>query len=520
MIRGILLALFVIVLVAPMLISQLIGKEQKVRTSDELELIVITAHQEGIRREFADAFSRWHREKYGQSVIVSYLTFGGTDMVKRFDEQSKTSPGNYGIDIAWGGGDYLFEVQLKKPGYLAPLKLDDAFLAAVYPSKTLGGLPLYDLDEKNGPAWFGTALSSFGIVYNRDLLRYLGMPEPKTWRDLADPRLMRWIALADPTRSASAKQTYMVIVERAMANASARGESEDSGWADGMGLIRQISANARFFTDSSSVVPIAVSQGEAAAGMAIDFFGRSQADAIGGDRLGYVEPENATIINPDPIAMVAGAPHPELAERFIRFVLSHEGQRIWNLRAGSPGGPISSSLRRLPIRRDVYEDMTNFTDPVNPFVAASSFNKSNAREATFPILGDLIQASCIDLLDELQLTREMILKSSYVDQLDAHLGRFPFDQREALRMQTLLYPPKPKPGQEPAKKLTVAERLALQRRWSLNFRNEYQRMRTQAAMGGNARLIPYPWIDTFRESIARAASAPAISQPTTRPLAK
>jgi hypothetical protein len=89
-----------------------------------------------------------------------------------------------------------------------------------------------------------------------------------------------------------------------------------------------------------------------------------------------------------------------LAQQFIEFVLSREGQLLWNTKPGAPGGPRSSALRRLPIRRDVYADMSNFTDQVNPFVAASSFNKSNAREKTFGIMGELIQFSCIDLLDE------------------------------------------------------------------------------------------------------------------------
>ena len=78
-------------------------------------------------------------------------------MVKLFDEKHKTTPGSYGIDLAWGGGDYLFDVQLKRPGYLAQLQLDKAFLEEVFPEPTLSGLPLYDLDPKTGPAWFGTA---------------------------------------------------------------------------------------------------------------------------------------------------------------------------------------------------------------------------------------------------------------------------------------------------------------------------------------------------------------------------
>ena len=469
--RVILLVLFVVVLIAPLAIHWRMGRAVKHSAPDQLELIIITAHQEGIRREFADAFSRYHQKQFGRPVSISYMTFGGSDMVKLFDEKHKTTPGNYGIDLAWGGGDFLFDVQLKKPGYLAQLHLDKPFLDAVFPTPTLSGLPLYDLDPKNGPAWFGTALSSFGVVYNRDLLRNLGVPEPKTWRDLADPRLAGWVALADPTRSASAKQAYMVIVERAMADAAARGETEDSGWADGMGLIRQIAANARLFTDSSSVVPIMVSQGEAAAGMSIDFFGRSQAEAVGSDRMGYVEPENATIINPDPIAMVAGAPHPELAERFIRYVLSPEGQLLWNTKPGAPGGPVSSALRRLPIRRDSYADMSNFSDQVNPFQAASSFNKSNDRERTYPIIGELIQASCIDLLDDLTTTRKLILTSPRAAALDAQLGRFPFDQKEA----------KNRMAKFRAKETTISEKLSMQRSWSLDFRGEYLKLRNSAA---------------------------------------
>jgi hypothetical protein len=75
--------------------------------------------------------------------------------------------------------------------------------------------------------------------------------------------------------------------------------------------------------------------------------------------------------------------------------------------------------------------MTNWTDPVNPFTASGSFNTSNARKATFNILGELIQMSCMDLLDELGETRRAIVAANRAD-LDAKLGAFPFDQAEAL----------------------------------------------------------------------------------------
>src|SRR2546423_3359676 len=162
----------------------------------------------------------------------------------------------------------------------------------------------------------------------------------------------------------------MIIVERAMQDAVEAGGSADAGWARGMGLIRQIAANARMFTDNGTVVPGIVSSGDAAAGMAIDFQARAQVDALqrdGDSRLGYIEPVGATAISPDPVAMVKGAEHSELAKRFMEFLLSEPGQRLWIVRAGAPGGPKKISLRRLPLVKSLYDSPVDFTDAVNPY---------------------------------------------------------------------------------------------------------------------------------------------------------
>src|SRR5438874_1068181 len=83
-----------------------------------------------------------------------------------------------------GGGDYMFDQQLKKPGYLEGVELDPTVMRAAFPTPDLNGVPLYDL-ASNPPQWFGTAFTSFGIIYNRDVDRYLGLPDPQTWSDLA-----------------------------------------------------------------------------------------------------------------------------------------------------------------------------------------------------------------------------------------------------------------------------------------------------------------------------------------------
>ena len=131
-----------------------------------------------------------------------------------------------------------------------------------------------------------------------------------------------------------------------------------AGWLEGLRLVRRIGANARYFTDSSGKVPVDVASGAAAAGIAIDFFGRLQAEesAVRDGRhvMGYVTPIGESSVSADPVSLLRGAPHRELAVRFIEYVLSEDGQKLWDYRVGTEGGPDRFALRRLPIRRTFY----------------------------------------------------------------------------------------------------------------------------------------------------------------------
>jgi iron(III) transport system substrate-binding protein len=92
--------------------------------------------------------------------------------------------------------------------------------------------------------------------------------------------------------------------------------------------------------------------------MCIDFYGRFQEEAVTrrdeSTRLKYVTPPGGSVYSVDPIAMLRGAPNREIGVAFIEFVLSMEGQRLWNFKVGTPGGPVQFALRRLPVRKDYY----------------------------------------------------------------------------------------------------------------------------------------------------------------------
>ena len=201
-------------------------------------------------------------------------------------------------------------------------------------------------------------------------------------------------------------------------------QAVERGWLAGVRLIQLMSANARYFTDSASTVTIDVSMGNAAAGVAIDFYGRYQAEMSrkpdGTVPMVYITPAGGSSVSADPISLMRGAEHRELAVRFINFVLSEDGQKLWNYRPGTPGGPKKFALRRLPIRRDFYpssdaqvearyQSHRPYTvDPLgDPAVDAYALGRDFQYHFRwtgrhFNVLRDLIRAMCLDSGEELR----------------------------------------------------------------------------------------------------------------------
>lgn len=398
-------------------------------------LIVITPHVQQIQVEFARAFARWYDREHpqGPPARLDYRQPGGTSDILRqlraqytaaarnpdlFDPQTLTfAIGAIPADILFGGGSY--DHGLLKQGVEIRLDPTDPDSRVAVPMSTPAGFSQDQLDEWFGDNsigsgqlydpdqyWIGTALSSFGIVYNRPILDHLGLDEPTAFIDLTDPRLAGWVALADPRQSGSITTTFDSVLN-------------NEGWDEGWRILRGMSANARYFTDSSTKPPIDIALGEAAIGLAIDFYGRSQAQAImrpGEDpltsRVGYTDPSGAVYIDADPVSILQGAPHPELAREFIRFLLTEEAQALWQFHTttspagadnppgpdGAPMGPEVIELRRMPIRRVMYEKYADaFVDPLDPYNSASTVTSKGWRSSIAPMMA----AFGIDSLDEL-----------------------------------------------------------------------------------------------------------------------
>jgi len=186
------------------------------RTDDTV--VVITPHNEAIRHEYALGFAAWYQRRTGRTVSIDWRIVGGTSEIARFLEgefsaafelewvrrrgrpwSAEVAAGfqngrlrpdapaagrearaaflasevGCGIDVFFGGGTYDFE-RAAQAGWLVETGLTrlrpDWFTPAVIPERFAG-----ETYRDSGGRWVGAVLSSYGIIFNRDSLRRLGV---------------------------------------------------------------------------------------------------------------------------------------------------------------------------------------------------------------------------------------------------------------------------------------------------------------------------------------------------------
>jgi len=518
--NGIILAILAIIIALPFVFRQP-PPQGEWRDGDPM-IVVVSPHNEAIRYEFAQAFSRWHKAKFGKPVKIDWRNIGGTTEISRYlaseytaatrawwtnqgkpwpgqatDDLTKPAPGKdetkevhaayratddptaitSKIDLFFGGGEFDHSNAFRS-GFA--VNVLDQLPPELFKENGVDLIP----EKVSGEVWrtpsvMGNVVSTFGIIYNVDRLKDLQiLTPPAQWKDLADFRYFGQLGLADPTKSGSIAKAFEMIVHQQMHDAVMaagfsneqiaanektidafiktkgkdyrRGDVPDDlkgyqaalekGFENGLHLIQQIGANARYFTDSASKVPIDVSMGDAAVGMAIDFYGRYQAESSrapdGTERMKFVTPIGGTSVSCDPISLLRGAgghakpdqqaETRQVAIRFIQFILSEEGQRLWCYKPGTKDengeliGPEKYALRRLPIRRTFYpstqpavqaahvehdkHSVDDLADPlIDPYAVSKQFVYYKRWTGEhFSVLRDIVRAMCMDSGDELK----------------------------------------------------------------------------------------------------------------------
>ena len=271
----------------------------------ESELVLITPVAKTLTDPALAEFAKYAKEKWNITLRTSALAAGTPVAYGRIVEWK----GRPEADIFWGGESALFD-KLVEQKLIAKLDLPKAVVDSIPVS--IGTPKPIPLKDPNG-FWIGTVLEPYGLVYHPRVFERLGVPAPKDWDDLLNPKLKGNIAQCAPTRSSSSHATYEVILQR---------EGDAKGWE----WLRRLGGNTGIFTARSRDVPSVVSKGEFAAGFAVPSYMAFE-DRLAGFDIKFVAPKTAWI-TPEPIAILAGSKHANAARAFIEFMLSERGQRV------------------------------------------------------------------------------------------------------------------------------------------------------------------------------------------------
>lgn len=222
-----------------------------------------------------------------------------TGLVQRLLSERDTPGGRADV---WWSGEAVGTVQLSRAGSLTPYNSMAAESAA-----RAGSLPGWP-DQFRGPKgdWYGLALRPRAIVFNTS--NYPSSP-PRSLQALADTKTSKPVAIANPafgTTRGHLAALYLQLGREAFVDLMSRIK-----WR---------------VVDGNAAVVRAVANGECDLGITdYDDYHAGLANKWPiGCVLVTISQENPTLIvtTPGTIALVAGAPHPELAKAFIDELLS------------------------------------------------------------------------------------------------------------------------------------------------------------------------------------------------------
>lgn len=257
-----------------------------------------------IYKELAESLIRGFKEYYlrtfGKEIEITFVRPGGWPVCV---DKVRLWGGKPDADVFLGAGAPAHEL-LKALGLTVPYK--HAHWDAI-PAEWRG-MRVKDPDQ------YWSAFSAWLVtnIYNEKLMKWLGLPTPKTWMDLINPIYRGHIVHTLPHASGTQHEVVEIHLQV---------YGEKAGWA----YNRYLAANlARFSTGSVDTLMI-VSRGEVAIGVA-----QPQMNAMAARKDGYpvvaLVPDK-TIMVPESAAILAGAPNEKNAKIFMDWLYSPEGQK-------------------------------------------------------------------------------------------------------------------------------------------------------------------------------------------------
>mgnify|MGYP001028472992 CR=1 FL=1 len=344
------------------------------------EVVIITPHAVTIQKVADADFKAWYKAKTGRDVAIIWDSKDTTTALALIREAGG-DPAKVKWDVWWGGGLDAFKIA-KGAGLLAPFRLPgDPEWEDINKNVpvSFAGLPLKDITDYT---WWGSALSGFGIMYNKKYLTASKLPTPNDWTDLTNPIYKGHIISCPPSKSGSNHMIVEIILQY-------------YGWEKGWALLTKVGANTAEYTEKSAQVPPYIGKGERGIAPVIDFYGYGQA-MVNPDVVFLYPPADSavksTVINPDSVAILKGKgdANPTAIE-FMKFTLGKAGQKML----------FNKDILRSPVRPDVYAEAPS--GYFNPFVTELKLASYNDTLGTlrWDIINDLFDIMLIAKKDDL-----------------------------------------------------------------------------------------------------------------------
>jgi iron(III) transport system substrate-binding protein len=159
---------------------------------------------------------------------------------------------------------------------------------------------------KDHPWYNALFLNPMGIVYHKELVKE---GEVKGWMDLTDPKWQGKVLMPDPRKSGSAFGELIIFL-----HVFGR---EGPAWD----FVKKLHKNLVIVASSSHTHKF-VASGEYPLGLTHER--NAYKYSLAGEPVGFVYPEEGTAVRPDGLYLIKGGPNPELAKKFIDFLLSKE----------------------------------------------------------------------------------------------------------------------------------------------------------------------------------------------------
>jgi iron(III) transport system substrate-binding protein len=257
-----------------------------------------------IYKELSDSltkgFKEYYKKAYGKDVEITFVRPGGWPVCV---DKMRAWGGKPDADVFLGAGAPAHEIA-KKEGLIVPYKPKDWDKVPA----EWGGMKVKDKD------YYWTCFAPWIVtnLYNEKVLKALRLPPPKTWRDLLNPIYRGNVVHTLPYASGTMHETAEILIQ-------AFGEKE--AWA----YLRLLAAQlARFSTGSTDTTQL-VSRGEIPIGIA-----QPQMNAMAARKDGYpvrdLLPEK-TILVPEAVALLKGAPNEATGKIFLDWLFSMDGQK-------------------------------------------------------------------------------------------------------------------------------------------------------------------------------------------------